>query len=195
MRDSNPVGWGRNTFGRRGSGHQRGHVPRLTKLPWIPTEQQWADILFEVRAKESRAIGKRGIRNLRRLQYHDPTAPGWRVTARGGQCRVVSPPTAHRRRAVDDAIAVLLTRYAELGQTFWGWSTEEWIHLLGRDQTEFRQNAPDWAGDEIRPYLACGRISARLLHRVPPARQLPKIHPVVANLWSRPRQRRDRQGS
>lgn len=45
-----------------------------------------------------------------------------------------SPPTAHRRRAMEDAIAVLLVRCAELGQTFWGWSTEEWIHLLGRDQ-------------------------------------------------------------
>jgi integrase/recombinase XerD len=45
QRDSNPVGRGRYTPGRRGGGHERGLVPRLTKLPWIPTEQQWMDVL------------------------------------------------------------------------------------------------------------------------------------------------------
>ncbi|WP_257226580.1 tyrosine-type recombinase/integrase [Rhodococcus opacus] len=45
LRESNPVGRGSFTPGRRGGGHQRGLVPRLTKLPWIPTERQWADIL------------------------------------------------------------------------------------------------------------------------------------------------------
>lgn len=45
QRDSNPVGRGRYTPGRRYGGHERGLVPRLTKLPWIPTEQQWMDVL------------------------------------------------------------------------------------------------------------------------------------------------------
>jgi integrase/recombinase XerD len=45
LRESNPVGRGRYTPGRKQAGYQRGLVPRLTKLPWIPTEQQWADIL------------------------------------------------------------------------------------------------------------------------------------------------------
>jgi site-specific recombinase XerD len=45
LRDSNPVGRGHYTPGRRRVRHQRGLVPRLTKLPWIPTEQQWLDIL------------------------------------------------------------------------------------------------------------------------------------------------------
>ncbi|MFJ5104867.1 tyrosine-type recombinase/integrase [Streptomyces sp. NPDC088554] len=45
QRDSNPVGRGRYTPGRRLGGHERGLVPRLTKLPWIPTEQQWMDVL------------------------------------------------------------------------------------------------------------------------------------------------------
>jgi hypothetical protein len=31
---------------------------------------------------------------------------------------------------------------------------QEWVQLLGRDQAEFRRNAPAWAGDEVRPYLA-----------------------------------------
>jgi len=45
LRESNPVGRGRYTPGRRRGGHQRGLVPRLTKLPWIPAEAQWRDIL------------------------------------------------------------------------------------------------------------------------------------------------------
>lgn len=53
-----------------------------------------------------------------------------------------------------DVVAVLLTRCAETGRTFWGWTEEEWFHLLGRTQAEFRQHAPAWAGDEVRPYLA-----------------------------------------
>jgi len=42
LRDSNPVGRGRYTPGRRAQapGGQRGLVPRLTKLPWIPNDQQ-----------------------------------------------------------------------------------------------------------------------------------------------------------
>jgi integrase len=40
LRESNPVGRGRYTPGRRFGGHQRGLVPRLTRLPWIPTEAQ-----------------------------------------------------------------------------------------------------------------------------------------------------------
>ena len=118
------------------------------------------DTTTSVRAAESRAIGKLGVRNLRRLQYHDPTAPGWRVIGRllrpleAVNAGLDSPPTAHRRRAMDDAIAALLTRCVEVGKTFWGWSTEEWIHLLGRDQAEFRRNALSWAGDEVRPFLA-----------------------------------------
>jgi site-specific recombinase XerD len=45
LRESNPVGRGRYTPGRCRGGHQRGLVPRLAKLPWIPSEQQWRDIL------------------------------------------------------------------------------------------------------------------------------------------------------
>ncbi|MGX4712316.1 hypothetical protein LZP97_15815 [Rhodococcus sp. DMF-1] len=65
-----------------------------------------------------------------------------------------SPATAHRRRAMADAGAVLLMRCAETKRTFWGWTTQEWVDLLGRDLAEFRRNAPAWAGDEARPYLA-----------------------------------------
>ena len=45
VRQSNPVGRGRYTPGRLRGSRQRGLVPRLTRLPWIPTEQEWLAIL------------------------------------------------------------------------------------------------------------------------------------------------------
>jgi integrase/recombinase XerD len=45
LRAANPVGRGRYTPGRDRDGQQRGLVPRSTKLPWIPTDQQWLDLL------------------------------------------------------------------------------------------------------------------------------------------------------
>ena len=46
LRESNPVGRGRYIpGGRPGKQGPRGLVPRLTKLPWIPDEGQWVQIL------------------------------------------------------------------------------------------------------------------------------------------------------
>ena len=46
VRESNPVGRGRySARNRGGGGYQRGLIPRLTKLPWIPTESQWRELL------------------------------------------------------------------------------------------------------------------------------------------------------
>ena len=45
LRESNPVGRGKFTPGRRFGGQQRGLIPRLAKLPWIPDEQQWRQVL------------------------------------------------------------------------------------------------------------------------------------------------------
>ncbi|MER8073331.1 site-specific integrase [Streptomyces sp. NPDC094034] len=54
LRESNPVGRGRYTPGRQQGGQQRGLVPRLTKLPWIPSEQQWLEILQVTREESVR---------------------------------------------------------------------------------------------------------------------------------------------
>ncbi|NIY69513.1 putative transposase for insertion sequence element [Streptomyces malaysiensis] len=54
LRESNPVGRGRYTPGRRVGGHQRGLVPRLTKLPWIPSEEQWLRMLEVIRREPVR---------------------------------------------------------------------------------------------------------------------------------------------
>jgi integrase len=118
------------------------------------------DTTVAVRPEEVQAIQELGVPNLRRLQHHDPSAPGWRVIRRllrpleTVNAGLDSPATPHRRRAMLDVVAVLLVCCAGMGRTFWGWTTQEWVHLLGRDQAEFRRNAPAWAGDEVRPYLA-----------------------------------------
>jgi integrase/recombinase XerD len=54
LRESNPVGRGRYTPRGRGGAHQRGVVPRLTKLPWIPTDSQWMDVLAVAAAEPIR---------------------------------------------------------------------------------------------------------------------------------------------
>lgn len=51
LRESNPVGRGRYTPRGRSGGQQRGLVARMTKLPWIPSDAQWMDVLA-VAAKE-----------------------------------------------------------------------------------------------------------------------------------------------
>jgi len=131
--------------------------PERWSWPIIPDHY---DTAVEVRPAEAVAVSELGVRNLRRLKDHDPSAAGWRVIHRllvpleAVNAALDSPPTPHRRRAMLDVIAVLLTRCAETGRTFWGWTAQEWIHLLGRNQTEFHEHAPGWVNDEVRPYLA-----------------------------------------
>jgi integrase/recombinase XerD len=45
LRNANPVGRGKYTPGRRFGGHERGLIPRLVKLPWMPDERQWLQVL------------------------------------------------------------------------------------------------------------------------------------------------------
>ena len=52
-RSTNPVGRGRYTPGKGFAGaRERGLIPRFTKLPWIPNDQQWKAVL-EMARKES----------------------------------------------------------------------------------------------------------------------------------------------
>ncbi len=53
LREDNPVGRGRYTPGK-GFGGGRGLVPNLTKLPWIPSEDDWAKVLAEARRASPR---------------------------------------------------------------------------------------------------------------------------------------------
>jgi integrase len=114
-----------------------------------------------VRAEEAAAIAALGVANLRRLKTSDSGAPGWTAVGRllrpldAVNASLDSPPTPHRRRAMLDVVAWLLTRCAQPGSgTYWDWTADEWVGLLGRTQAEFRAAAAGWVGDEVRPYLA-----------------------------------------
>ena len=66
-RDTNPVGRGRYTPGKAfGSKAQRGLLPRFSKLPWIPTDDQWQEILTVAKGEP--------IRN--RVMFALATTPG-----------------------------------------------------------------------------------------------------------------------
>ena len=54
VRESNPVGRGRYTPGRRFGGDGRSLVPRMVKLPWIPGEAEWLRLLEAFRAEPIR---------------------------------------------------------------------------------------------------------------------------------------------
>ncbi|BCY10901.1 hypothetical protein L3i22_059890 [Actinoplanes sp. L3-i22] len=114
-----------------------------------------------MRAEEAAAIGELGLATLRRLKTGDPAAPGWPVIARllrlldAVNAGLDSPPTPHRRRAMLDVVALVLTRCAQPGAgSYWDWPAERWEAMLGRTVAEFRAAAPPWVGDEVRPYLA-----------------------------------------
>jgi hypothetical protein len=114
-----------------------------------------------VRAEEAAAIAELGVSNLRRLKTGDPAASGWQAITRlvrpldAVNAGLDSPPTPHRRRAMLDVVAWLLSRCAQAGVgTYWDWTIDEWVGLLGRTQAMFRAAAPAWVGDEVRPYLA-----------------------------------------
>jgi len=55
VRDTNPVGRGRYTPGKRFGGiHERGLVPRFHTLPWIPGDEDWRSILNAAQVESPR---------------------------------------------------------------------------------------------------------------------------------------------
>jgi integrase len=125
-----------------------------------PINPQRYDTRVLIRAAEQRAIGELGVDNLRRLRRHDPAAAGWASISRllapldAVNAVLDSPPTTHRRRAMDDAVAVIVLRCAKVGRSYWGWTAEDWAEVIGTDQAAFRRSAPSWADDAVRPYLS-----------------------------------------
>jgi site-specific recombinase XerD len=54
VRERNPVGRGRYTPGRRAGAGERGLVMRTSRLPWIPTDEQWRALLEVAREEPLR---------------------------------------------------------------------------------------------------------------------------------------------
>jgi integrase/recombinase XerD len=108
-RDTNPVGRGPYTPGRGFGGHRdRGLVPRFTKLPWIPTDAEWQQLLVVARGESLRtrlmlalaydaALRREELCRLRT----DDVDPAYRtLRVRAETTRIGAPawcPTRHRR--------------------------------------------------------------------------------------------------
>ena len=131
--------------------------PGHWRWPVDPARYDTAPVL---RDAEKDAIAELGVGSLRRLASHDPAARQWGQVRRllrpldDVSAALEAPSTAHRRRAMLDAAAVVLLRCAETGRTYWSWADEDWAGLLGQDQQGFRKAAPGWADDAVRPHLA-----------------------------------------
>jgi hypothetical protein len=63
------------------------------------------------------------------------------------------PDTRHQRRFARDATALVLTRCAELGRSYWTWPAQDWADLIGTGADELRQSWPGQVGSSARPYL------------------------------------------
>jgi len=61
LRDSNPVGRGRYTPGRHFGAGSRPLVARMVKLPWIPAEAEWLQLLEMFRAETTKTRRERVV--------------------------------------------------------------------------------------------------------------------------------------
>jgi hypothetical protein len=111
VRESNPVGRGRYTPGRRFGGQQRGLVPRLTKLPWIPSDD----------ARAGAHLLRAGT---------EPPSPAGGVTgsAVSGTSAADHPTTGHRT-TVRDVYGVVADSIGSV--TVNGRAPVRWPHRVG----------------------------------------------------------------
>ncbi|GAB3861974.1 hypothetical protein ACFPIJ_47165 [Dactylosporangium cerinum] len=98
---------------------------------------------------------------LRRRRGYDHAAPEWHRI--GWLLRPLddavtglhwSTDTRAHRSFADDAIALVLLRCAESGRTFWGWSADDWVALIGTSIEQFREPWPLRIDATVRPYTA-----------------------------------------
>lgn len=114
-----------------------------------------------VLASEQRAIYELGLLNLRRRRGYDRHAPQWNAIERllapldtVSSSFSIEPGTQqHLYRGLHDAVAVLLLRCAETGRSYWSWTSQEWLDLLGDSHAAFRRSVPEWAEGAVRPFL------------------------------------------
>jgi hypothetical protein len=136
--------------------------PEDTHGPWhSPIDRRRYDRSPVLAGAEQRATHQLGLRNLRRQRYHDPDAPQWadisRITRplQDIKASFDVPPTEYVRRAVNDAVAVMLLRCADEGHAYWDWDGEKWLRFLGRNHRAFQGQVPGWTAGAVRPSL-CG---------------------------------------
>lgn len=115
LRDSNPVGRGSYTPGRRlGGGHGgRPLVSRMVKLPWIPSEAEWLRVLDGFRAEPAR--------NRLMVALDDPgtTAETWRSVVREVLASNAEQERPRRLAVANTGPAIPPEAVGRLFQPFW----------------------------------------------------------------------------
>jgi len=112
----------------------------------------------ELTSRESAALRRLGM-NVRRRRGYVRDAPEWRAITRllrpldDARAALWCPDTRHHRRAITDAIGLVLLRCAEEDTAFWGWTDEDWARLIGTSVAEFERPWPGWIDGTIRPYV------------------------------------------
>ncbi|HZE17376.1 MAG TPA: site-specific integrase, partial [Mycobacterium sp.] len=132
---------------------------RAAARTWTwPVDTVCYDRCPDLSPAERVALGQLGA-NVRRRRGYDRDAPQWRVIGRllrpldDARAAMWCPDSRYYQRAITDAIGMILMRCAENGTTFWGWSDQDWVRLIGTDAREFERSWPGWVDGTIRPYL------------------------------------------
>jgi len=134
----------------------------VTELPpWVwPIETDQYERRVELADGERCAITGLGWQ-LRRRRGYDHAAMAWQRV--GWLLRPLddavaalhwSTDTRAHRGFAGDAVALVLLRCAESGRTFWGWSDDDWIALIGTSVEQFQRPWPIRVDATVRPYVA-----------------------------------------
>ncbi|MFG1687737.1 hypothetical protein ACGFNP_46805 [Nonomuraea sp. NPDC049269] len=101
--------------------------------PW-PVDLAGYDRRPDLTETELEALRRLGL-NLRRRRCYDRDHSGWPVISRLlcplARAALWCPDTPHHRRAITDAIGLVLLRCAEENTSFWAWSEQDWLRLIG----------------------------------------------------------------
>lgn len=141
-------------------------TPALTPVPGADGRPTWSWPINPDRynrrpsltALELEALRQLGM-NLRRRRCYDRDAPEWHAIARllrpldDARAAMHCPDTPHHRRAITDAIGLILLRAAELETAYWAWTPQEWLRLIGTTVDEFERPWPGWIDGTVRPYV------------------------------------------
>ncbi|MGI8307751.1 tyrosine-type recombinase/integrase [Saccharopolyspora hattusasensis] len=114
----------------------------------------------ELTSQEVAALQQLGTDLRRRSGRHDPQIPAW--TAIRWLLRPLDdvraslwcPDSSYHRQGVNDAIAIVLLRCAQQSRTFWCWTAEDWLQLIGTSAATFSTSAPGWVDGTARSTLA-----------------------------------------
>ncbi|WP_326742678.1 hypothetical protein [Streptomyces sp. NBC_01768] len=127
--------------------------------PW-PIDLARYDRRPELTERERAALASLGW-EVRRRRGYAPERVEWRAISRLlrplDDARAAlrwCPDTPSHRRAVTDAIGLVLRRCLEDGTSFWAWSADDWVRLIAPGHKEFEDAWPGWIDGSVRPYLA-----------------------------------------